>query len=240
MPVDKFGRDNSIQSNISSGVSVRYVNNNFLRRDGTNNAVGPLNMDSNRISNVVNPVADQDVATKSYVDGSVGGTNNASGNLDMARNRIENLPFNPVDTNDAASAAFVINGDLAVEDKALFKDGTKAMTGHLNMNHHYINNVLDPAYDQDVATKSYVDTKVTSVQILGGSRSGHCQFGWDSDGFTINIVDGSTTHKIMTLVNGRMTGLTNPIHDSDATTKEYVDEAIKRMNNKDLDGTTLI
>ena len=40
MPVDKFGRDNSIQSNISSGVSVRYVNNNFLRRDGTNNAVG--------------------------------------------------------------------------------------------------------------------------------------------------------------------------------------------------------
>lgn len=25
MPVDKFGRDNSIQNNISSGVSVRYV-----------------------------------------------------------------------------------------------------------------------------------------------------------------------------------------------------------------------
>ena len=131
-------------------------------------------MDSNRISNVVNPVADQDVATKSYVDGNVGGTNKVSGNLDMVENRIENLPFNPIDTNDAASAAFVINGDLAVEDKALFKDGTKAMTGHLNMNHHYINNVLDPAYDQDVATKSYADTKVTSVQILGGSRSGHC------------------------------------------------------------------
>ncbi len=31
------------------------------------------------------------------------------------------------------------------------------MTAHLDMDDHYINNLLDPSNPQDVATKNYVD-----------------------------------------------------------------------------------
>ena len=300
MPVDKFGRDNSNQINPISGVSIHYINNNFLRRDGTNTAVGPLNMASNRISKVINPIDGQDVATKTYVDNSgadkvdkAGDT--MTGPLDMSKNRITNVPFKPTDTNDAVSAAFVIQEQINIESKTLSTDGGKAMTGHLNMNHHFINDVLDPAYDQDAATKSYVDKIVTSFHKFGSSSSGHnvpekvtvdrhgltitdggslgigipaggtdieivqsntntarhlpggirirnadssshLQLGWDTDGFTINVVDGSTIHKIMTINDGRMTCLTNPTHDSDAATKGYVEEVVKRSYDRMFGG----
>ncbi len=68
MSVDKFGRDTSVGTTTTSGVSVRYINDNFLRKDGTIPATGPLNMDNNRISNVVDPIDEQDVTTKNYVD----------------------------------------------------------------------------------------------------------------------------------------------------------------------------
>lgn len=70
MSVDKFGRPPQFRSD-SSGVSISYTNNNFLRRDGTNTATGSINMTGNTLTNVSNPVIDQDVATKNYVDSNV-------------------------------------------------------------------------------------------------------------------------------------------------------------------------
>ena len=77
--------------------------------------------------------------------------------IDMSENRIMNVPFRPEDTNDAANAAFVIQGDLNVEQKAVLRDGTQPMMGHLDMSNHMIRNTLDPIEPQCVATKAYVD-----------------------------------------------------------------------------------
>ena len=77
--------------------------------------------------------------------------------IDMSENRIMNVPFRPEDTNDAANAAFVIQGDLNVEQKAVLRDGTQPMMGHLDMSNHMIRNTLDPIEPQGVATKAYVD-----------------------------------------------------------------------------------
>jgi hypothetical protein len=41
----------------------------------------------------------------------------------------------------------------------LFINGSRAMTGTLNMNTHAINGVVDPSTAQDAATKNYVDTQ---------------------------------------------------------------------------------
>ena len=46
---------------------------------------------------------------------------------------------------------------LSFDDEVLRLDGTQAMTGALNMGTQKINNVVDPALDQDAATKKYVD-----------------------------------------------------------------------------------
>jgi len=46
---------------------------------------------------------------------------------------------------------------LSFDDEVLRLDGTQAMSGALDMGTQKINNVVDPALDQDAATKKYVD-----------------------------------------------------------------------------------
>ena len=48
----------------------------------------------------------------------------------------------PEDTNDAVSASFVIQENINMEQKALLRNGMQTMTGHLNMDYHYINNAF--------------------------------------------------------------------------------------------------
>ena len=55
MSVDKFGRHSSGQIYMEPGVSVRYVNNNFIRRDGSNEVEGDLSMNTH-ITNLAEPI----------------------------------------------------------------------------------------------------------------------------------------------------------------------------------------
>ena len=65
MPVYKFGGE-SVKRVEKVDFSVNLQN--YLKRDGSNAATGPLNMGTNKISEVVDPDDDQDAATKKYVD----------------------------------------------------------------------------------------------------------------------------------------------------------------------------
>jgi len=47
----------------------------------------------------------------------------------------------------------------------LLLDGTRVMTGDLDINNNYIKNLLDPSELQDAATKNYVDNAVTSLGV---------------------------------------------------------------------------
>ena len=223
MPVDKFGRMSDART-VTEGVSLSYLNTNFLRRSGTNTVTGSINMTGNTLLNVSNPVNDQDVATKNYVDTNIdsdkvsksGDTmtgdldmsgnlikglpiisppityvgdeatswtqtvgivqdatsilvhksgDTMTGNLDMSGNRVMNVPYAPANTSDAANAAYVIQGDLDVEQKTVLRDGTQAMTGNLNMDDHFINNLTNPVNAQDAATKNYVDQRKPIISI---------------------------------------------------------------------------
>ena len=68
MSVDKFGRHSSGQIYTEPGVSVRYINNNFIRRDGSNEVEGDLSMNTHKITNLAEPINFRDAVIKRYVD----------------------------------------------------------------------------------------------------------------------------------------------------------------------------
>ena len=67
MPVDKFGRMSDTKTK-DTGVSLTYINNNYIRSDGISEITGNLNMASHTIENLGNPTKPKDAVTKEYVD----------------------------------------------------------------------------------------------------------------------------------------------------------------------------
>ena len=67
MPVDKFGRMSDTKTK-DTGVSLTYINNNYIRSDGVSEITGNLNMASHTIENLGNPTNPKDAVTKEYVD----------------------------------------------------------------------------------------------------------------------------------------------------------------------------
>ena len=68
MPVCKFGRNDDRTTTVYTGINIANLTNSFLRRVGGNTAIGTIDMNSNIIKNVSDPLSNQDVATKNYVD----------------------------------------------------------------------------------------------------------------------------------------------------------------------------
>ena len=67
MPVDKFGRMSDTKTR-DTGVSLTYINDNYIRNDGSTPVTGSINMAGNTLYNVTDPVNLQDVGTKEYAD----------------------------------------------------------------------------------------------------------------------------------------------------------------------------
>ena len=72
MSVDKFGRMSDTKTK-DTGVSLTYINNNYIRSNGSTPVSGSINMRCNSQYNVSDPVNPQDVATKEYTDNIRGG-----------------------------------------------------------------------------------------------------------------------------------------------------------------------
>ena len=107
MPVDKFGRMSDAKTG-DTGVSLTYINNNYIRSDGSTPVSGSINMKGNTLYNVSDPVNPQDVATKEYAD-----TSNkafvlyedkylAVGDLSMGGRRLNNVGV-PIENHQASN-----------------------------------------------------------------------------------------------------------------------------------------
>ena len=127
MSVDKFGRMSDPETR-DTGVSLTYINNNYIRSDGSTPVSGSINMNGNTLYNVPDPVNPQDVATKQYADTASkafifgNGRYMASGEVSMGGRRLNNVGM-PIENHQASNKFYV---DTIVEtaiggDKALIK-----------------------------------------------------------------------------------------------------------------------
>ena len=130
MSVDKFGRQSSGQSSaIAPRTSVRYINNNFIRRDGSNDVEGDLSMNTHKITNLSEPTEAQDAATRGYIKNftrnnflKLDGTNNMKGDLNADNHKIINLS-DPTDDGDVINKSYL----ESTTNNFLKLDGTNNM-----------------------------------------------------------------------------------------------------------------
>ena len=111
MPVDKFGRLSDAKTR-NTGVSLNYINNDYILNDESTPVSGSLNINGNTLYNVPNTVNPQDVATKEYADNPGGGgsaivktrygTYRAIGNIDMRGYTLTNV-LDPANAQDVAT-----------------------------------------------------------------------------------------------------------------------------------------
>ena len=196
MPVDKFGRMSEDTKTTDSGVSLTYINNNYVRSDGGTPLTGSLDMRGNIIYNVAEPVNPQDVVTKVYVDNTkgsgvigrkIGDAVSIKENMDfMGKQKIKNLP-DPVNDHDAATKEYV---------------DTKTELGDIDMEGKFtVLNVKTPINDNHITDKKYVD---------------------DNAAFVFRNNEYYAKGNI-NLRNAKLGGLREPTQDGEATTKKYVD-----------------
>ena len=217
MPVDKFGRmsDNKTKD---TGVSLTYINNNYVRSDGETPLTGSLNMRGNTIYNVADPVNPQDVVTKVYVDNTKGsgviGRKTGNGvsikeNLDfLGKQRIKNLP-DPVNDHDAATKEYVDTTTAPF----LKLDQTKYNTkGDIDMRDQFtVLNVKTPIDDNHITNKKYVDEM-------------------DNLNSAFDFKNGSYYAKGgIIMKKNKLGGLQEPLQDGEAANKKYVDDKVKNL-----------
>ena len=238
MPVDKFGRMSDTKT-TDSGVSLTYINNNYVRSDGGTPLTGSLDMKGNIIYNVAEPVNPQDVATKVYVDNTkgsgvigrkIGDAVSIKENMDfMGKQKIKNLP-DPVNDHDAATKEYV---------------DTRTELGNIDMGGKFtISNVKTPINDNHITDKKYVDDNAAFVFRNNEYYAKGNIFLRDGEASTKKYVDDSLANHFIDendniafgrdvdMEGNKIFALPEPDQDSDPATKKYVDDLQNRYIDK--------
>ena len=224
MPVDKFGRMSDTKTK-DTGVSLTYINNNYIRSDGGTPVSGSIDMRGNTLYNVSDPVNPQDVATKEYADKVGGGeaaiiktrngTYGAVGNIDMRGYTLTNV-LDPADGQDVATKQYVDSANRAF----IYGEGKYLAAGKVSMGGRRLDNVGMPVENHQASNKLYVDT-VVEAATAGDKALRKLQDG-------IFISNGE-----IDMSGNSITGLPNPTHRYAAANKNYVDNggAITKLPN---------
>ena len=224
MPVDKFGRMSDTKTR-DTGVSLTYINNNYIRSDGTTPVSGSIDLRGNTLYNVSDPINPQDVATKEYADKVGGGETaiiktrygsyGALGNIDMRGYTLTNV-LDPADMQDVATKQYVDTANRAF----IYGEGKYLAAGEVSMGGKRLENVGTPLENFQATNKFYGDTLVETAT-AGDKALRKLQDGIFASTGEIDMSGNS------------ITGLPNPIDRDAAANKNYVDNggAITKLPN---------
>ena len=171
-------------------------------------ADGNYDMVGKKLTNVGAPTSDTDSATKKYVDTHSGGGKTSllavDSNIDMKSQFSITKLKTPTDNDDAANKKYV--DDSKVDGSVFLKlDGTRSITGNLNMNNNRIINIPAPNANNQPTPLAYTDLAYLKVD---GSNS-----------MTNNL--NMNNKRIINVIT---------TNNSDAVTKKYVDDSISKQD----------
>ena len=206
-----------VQGNTNKAISYETQREIFLSRRESFPMQADINMNNNFIQNIATPTSSHQVTNKGYCDYNFlnrqkGGV--VMGPLSMNRNDLIEIPDTPKFGHSAVNKKYV-DGEITKIDTTPFVklDGSRAMTGNLDMGDHSIQKVGDPVNSDDVATKNYVNAEIGYISTpflkLDGTRA--------MTG-VLNVND----HKI--------SNLKMPEFNTDAANKQYIDEALLKSH----------
>ena len=172
-------------------------------------ADGNYDMVGKKLTNVGAPTSDTDSATKKYVDTHSGGGKTSlitvDSNIDMKSQYSIKKLKTPSDNDDAATKKYV--DDSKIDGTVFLKlDGTRKMTGNLNMNNQRILNIPTPTANNQPTPLAYTDLAYLKVD---GSNS-----------MTNNL----------NMDNKKIINLITPTNNSDAASKKYVDDSLSNQD----------
>ena len=198
-----FNEHSSNQYQFAKGIQGAPGVGFNLTADGNYDMVGK------KLTNVGAPTSDTDSATKKYVDDNSGGGKTSlltvDSNIDMKSQYSITKLKTPTDNDDAANKKYV--DDSKVDGSVFLKlDGTRSMTGNLNMNNNRIFNIPNPTGPKQPIPLAYSDLAYLKV-----------------DGTNKMTND-------LNMDNKKIINLITPTNNSDAVPKKYVDDSISNQN----------
>ena len=206
-----------VEGNTNKAISYETQREIFLSRRESFPMQADINMNNNFIHNIATPTSSHQVTNKGYCDYNFlnrqkGGV--LMGPLSMNRNDLIEIPDTPKFGHSAVNKKYV-DGEITKIDTTPFVklDGSRAMTGNLDMGDHSIQKVGDPVNSDDVATKNYVDAEIGYISTpflkLDGTRA-------------MTGVLNMNDHKI--------SNLKMPEFNTDAANKQYIDEELLKSH----------
>ena len=200
------------------GIFNEHSSNHFQFAKGVQGAPGVgfnLTADGNydmvgkKLTNVGSPTSDTDSATKKYVDTNSGGGKTSlltvDSNIDMKSQFSITKLKTPSNNDDAATKKYV--DDSKVDGSVFLKlDGSRQMTGNLDMNNKRIFNLPNPTGSKQPIPLAYGDLAYLHV-------------------------DGSNTMtNHLNMNNKKIINLVSPTNNTDAVPKKYVDDSLSNQD----------
>ena len=209
-----------IPGNTNKVINYESQREIFLSRQESFPMQADINMNNNFIQNIATPTSSHQVTNKGYCDYNFlnrqkGGV--LMGPLSMNRNDLTGIPDTPKFGYSAVNKNYV-DGEISkipgTDTSPFLKiDGTRAMTGNLDMGDHSIQKAGEPVNSDDVATKNYVDAEIGYISTpflkFDGTRA-------------MTGVLNMNDHKI--------SNLKMPELNTDAANKQYIDEALLKSH----------
>ena len=161
----------NVTGNVTGNLTGNVTGNVTSSGTSTFNDVtinGTVDFTDTRLTNIAEPTAADDAATKNYVDTEIASV------IDSAPAALDTLNELAAALGDDANFSTTVTNSIAT--KLPLAGGT--MSGAIAMGTSKITGMGDPTANQDAATKVYVDTQdATKLSLSGGTMTGNIVLG---------------------------------------------------------------